>query len=103
VGLYYAITAWIGFGLGALLKSTTWGVVVLVVLLFVLEIVLFVLSFDWIDDVRPWSPSSSGAELTTMYQTADAAFDHVESGLVYGGWGLVLVLAGILATRRRPL
>ncbi|MFI7481239.1 ABC transporter permease subunit [Kocuria sp. M1R5S2] len=103
VGLFYTITTWMGFGLGALLRSTTWGVVVLVVLLFVLEIVLFVLSFDWLDDVRPWSPSSAGSELTTMYQSADAAFDHVQSGLVHAGWGLLLVLAGILATRRRPL
>lgn len=103
VGLYYAVTAWIGFGLGALLKSTTWGVVVLVVLLFVLEIVLFVLSFEWLDDVRPWAPSSSGTELTTLYQSADATFDHVQAGLVYGAWGLVLVLAGILVTKRRAL
>lgn len=103
VGLFHMVTAWIGYGLGALLRSTTWGVVVLVVLLFVLEIVLFVLSFEWLEDVRPWSPASAGGELVTMYQSPDPALDHVESGLVYGAWGLLFVLAGILLTRRRAL
>ena len=103
VGIFYMITAWLGFGLGALLKSTTWGIVVLVVLLLVLEIVLFALSFDWLEDVKPYSPASAGAQLTSVYQPSDAVLDHVESGLVYGAWGLVLVLAGILVTKRRAL
>lgn len=103
VGLFHMVTAWIGYGLGAVLRSTTWGVVVLVVLLFVLEIVLFVLSFEWLDDVRPWSPASAGGQLVAMYQSDDPALNHVESGLVYGAWGLLFVVAGILLTRRRAL
>lgn len=103
VGVFYMITSWLGFGLGALLKSTTWGIVVLVVLLMVLEIVLFALSFEWLDDVKPYSPAAAGAQLTAMYQPSDAVLTHVESGLVYGAWGLVLVTAGVLVTRRRAL
>jgi ABC-2 type transport system permease protein len=103
VGVFYTITSWLGFGLGSLLKSTTWGIVVLVVLLMVLEIVLFALSFEWLDDVKPYSPAAAGAQLTSMYQPSDAALNHVESGLVYGAWGLVLVAAGILVTKRRAL
>ncbi|MFW3386165.1 UNVERIFIED_CONTAM: ABC transporter permease subunit [Kocuria sp. CPCC 205274] len=103
VGVFYMVTAWLGFGLGALLKSTTWGIVVLVVLVMVLEIVLFALSFEWLEDVKPYSPGAAGTQLTTMYQSADPVLTHVESGLVYGAWGLVLVAAGILATRRRAL
>lgn len=103
VGVCYMITAWLGFGLGALLRSTTWGIVVLVVLLLVLEIVLFALSFEWLEDVRPYSPASAGAQLTSVYQPSDAVLDHVQSGLVYGAWGVLFVLAGILVTRRRAL
>ena len=103
VGVFYMITAWLGFGLGALLKSTTWGIVVLVVLLLVLEGVLFALSFEWLEDVKPYSPGSASTQLTTMYQSADPVLTHVESGLVYGAWGLVLVAAGMLVTRRRAL
>ncbi|WP_309124890.1 ABC transporter permease subunit [Kocuria sp.] len=103
VGLFYMITAWLGFGLGALLKSTVAGVVVLVVVLFVLRIVLFALNFEWLDDVKPYAPAEAGLGLTTMYQASDAVLDHVQSGLVYGAWGLLLVLAGVLVTRRRAL
>ena len=103
VGLFHMVTAWLGFGLGALLRSTTWGIVVLVVLLLVLEIVLFALSFEWVEDLRPWSPAAAGGQLTTMYQSSDAVLDQVQSGLVYGGWGLLFVLAGILVTKRRAL
>lgn len=103
VGVFYMITSWLGFGLGALLKSTTWGIVVLVVVLMVLEIVLFALSFEWLEDVKPYSPAAAGTQLTSVYQPSDAVLNHVESGLVYGAWGLVLVAAGILVTRRRAL
>ncbi|MUN62921.1 ABC transporter permease subunit [Kocuria sediminis] len=103
VGLFYMITAWLGFGLGALLKSTTWGIVVLVVLLLVLEIVLFALSFEWLEDAKPYSPAAAGAQLTAVYQPSDAVLNHVESGLVYGAWGLLFVLAGILVTKKRAL
>ncbi|MGX5357350.1 ABC transporter permease subunit [Kocuria sp. KH4] len=103
VGLFYMITAWLGFGLGALLRSTTWGIVVLVVVLLVLEIVLFALSFEWLEDVKPYSPASAGAQLTSVYQPSDAVLNHVESGLVYGAWGLLFVLAGILVTKKRAL
>ncbi|PLC11485.1 hypothetical protein AUQ48_03505 [Kocuria flava] len=103
VGLFYVFTAWLGLGLGALLRSTTWGIVVLVVVLLVLEIVLFALSFEWLEDVKPYSPAAAGTQLTTMYQSPDPVLNHLESGLVYGGWGLLLVIAGIVVTRRRPL
>ncbi|KLU08214.1 MULTISPECIES: ABC transporter permease subunit [unclassified Kocuria] len=103
VGLFYMITAWLGFGLGALLKSTTWGIVVLVVLLLVLEFVLFALSFEWLEDAKPYSPGAASTQLTTVYQPSDAVLNHVESGLVYGAWGLLLVLAGILVTKKRAL
>ncbi|MFI7580776.1 ABC transporter permease subunit [Kocuria kalidii] len=103
VGLFYMITAWMGFGLGALLKSTTWGIVVLVVLLLVLEGVLFALSFEWLEDLKPYSPTSAGAQFTSVYQPSDAVLNHLESGLVYGAWGVLFVLAGILVTRRRAL
>jgi ABC-2 type transport system permease protein len=103
VALFHMVTAWLGFGLGALLKSTTWGIVVLVVLVMVLEIVLFALSFEWLEDLRPYSPGAAGTQLTTMYQSSDAVLNHVESGLVFGAWGLLFLLAGVLATRRRAL
>jgi len=103
VGLFHTVTAWLGFGLGALLRSTTWGIVVLVVLLLVLQVVLFALRFDWVQDLRPWFPGEAGTQLTTMYQSADAELSHVQSGLVYGAWGLALVLAGVLVTKRRGL
>ncbi|GEO95553.1 ABC transporter permease subunit [Kocuria turfanensis] len=103
VGLFYMITAWLGFGLGALLKSTTWGIVVLVVLLLVLEFVLFALSFEWLEDAKPYSPGAASTQLTTVYQPSDAVLNHVESGLVYGAWGLLVVLAGILVTKKRAL
>jgi ABC-2 type transport system permease protein len=77
--------------------------VVLVVLLMVLEIVLFALSFEWLDDVKPYSPAAAGAQLTSLYQPSDAVLNHVESALVYGAWGVLLVVAGVLVTRRRAL
>jgi ABC-2 type transport system permease protein len=103
VGLFYTVTAWLGFGLGALLKSTTWSIVVLVVLVVVLGGILFALSFEWLEDLAPYAPGTAGTQLTTLYQSPDAVLNHVESGLVYGAWGLLFLLAGVLATRRRAL
>lgn len=111
VVVIFVLTAWMGMGLGALLRNNAGAIVVLVVLLFVLPIIFILLPWDWSQDFMQYLPQSLAGILANPVEPADAtqmtsdgnAPDYVEAGLWYAVWCGVPLIAGLFSfTARDP-
>lgn len=100
--LYVLMVSLIALALGALLRNSAGGIVVLAALFFVLPIAVGSLSsiVDWLADVARFLPDAAGTALMMM-PGADNALETWASGLVVAGWCIIpLVFAAVMLQRR---
>lgn len=100
--LYVLMVSLIALALGALLRNSAGGIVVLAALFFVLPLAIGGLSsiVSWLADVARFLPDAAGTALMTM-PGADNALETWASGLVVAGWCIIpLVFAAIVLQRR---
>ncbi len=111
VVVIFVLTAWMGMGLGALVRNNAGAIVILVVLLFVTAIIFSMLPWDWAKDFTQYLPQSLAGILGNPVEPSDAtqtategdAPGYVEAGLWYAVWCGVPLVAGLFSfTSRDP-
>lgn len=102
--LYVVMVAMIGIGLGALLRNSAGGIVVLAGLFFVLPLALQILMMwvDWVKDVVRFLPDQAALALTQA-PGAEGALETWQSGLVVAAWIVIPLAAAALVLQRRDI
>lgn len=102
--LYVVMVSLIGLALGALLRNSAGGIVVLAALFFVLPVAVDGLSgfVSWLADAARFLPDHAGSALMQM-PGAEGALEGWASGLVVGAWVLIPLAAAATALQRRDI
>lgn len=95
-GLFLAVIGILGVAVGALVRSTTGGVAVMVALMFVLPGVGQVLPASWRDPMLKFWPTQAGGQMLNVAHQANALGPWAGLGLLVGFTALV----GLAATVR---
>lgn len=98
----FVLTAWMGVGLGAIIRNNAGAIVILVVLLFILPLLLMPFQWEWVRDFQNYIPSALAANLTNPVEPMKDP-KYVESGVWYAVWSLVPLILGYFSfTQRDP-
>ncbi|EMR00158.1 ABC transporter permease [Paeniglutamicibacter gangotriensis] len=102
--LYVLMVSLIALALGALLRNSAGGIVVLAALFFVLPIAVGSLSsiVSWLADVARFLPDAAGTALMMM-PGADNALETWASGLVVAGWCIIPLAFAAVTLQRRDI
>lgn len=93
--LHYVLAAVLGVGIGFLVRRT----VVAVLVLFVTHTMLEPVVMDAMPDLARWLPGGAMAAVVRDPYFAEA-FDTLPGVLIYFGWGILFLAAGVLLLRR---
>lgn len=96
VAAYFMFMAWMGFGLGALIRNNAGAIVTAVALIFVSFIVFMTLPWDWAKDFNDYLPLIIGRTFITYGLADDAEIGYAKAGLVLAAWGAIPALLGYL-------
>lgn len=99
-GLYLAVLALAGLGLGAALRSAAGAITVLFGLLFVPRIIMQFLPASWQDTVGPYLPMTAGESVYSVHHQAHALAPWTGFG-VFCAYAAAALLAGFILTARR--
>jgi ABC-2 type transport system permease protein len=99
-GLYLAVLALAGLGLGAVLRSAAGAITALFGLLFVPRIVMQFLPVSWQDTVGPYLPMTAGESVYTVQHQAHALAPWTGFG-VFCAYAAAALLAGFILIGRR--
>ncbi|MCC9177022.1 ABC transporter permease subunit [Arthrobacter sp. zg-Y750] len=104
-GTCLALIAVFAMAIGTLLRNTAGGVVTAIGIIFVLPLVVQIVSglADWIPDAARFLPSNAGAQLVSAGPIADGDLTQLQGGLVLAAWAAVLLVASLVATKRRDV
>lgn len=102
--LYVVMVSLIGLALGALLRNSAGGIVVLAALFFVLPITVDGLSgmVEWLADAARFLPDNAGTALMQM-PGAEGALETWAAGLVVGAWIAIPLAAAAMLLQRRDI
>ncbi|WP_299036978.1 ABC transporter permease subunit [uncultured Pseudokineococcus sp.] len=93
------VTALLGLGLGALLRSTAGSITVLVVVVFLAPGLVPLFGVDWLTTASQYVPATAAGSLGVT--TGEPALTTTEAVLTLVGWALVPLLAGLVLLQRR--
>jgi ABC-2 type transport system permease protein len=93
-GLYLVLLGGLGFGLGLIFRRTTFVIVVLVVVLYILPFIALILPSSWGDPIKPYLPSQLGTGMFSTNQAANS-FPPYGSALLLLAYVVGLILFGI--------
>jgi ABC-2 type transport system permease protein len=94
-----ALSAILGLGVGALLRSENWSVTVVLVFLLFVPTVLLTLPFEWAPRIAELLMGETGSALYTVPAAFDA--DVVRDILLTIAWPAAALIAGMAVVRRR--
>ena len=101
-GLFLAVSGLLGFGLGAMLRSTAGAISTATGLLFVLFILANFLPQSWQVHVDKWIPFNAGSQI---WRVVTSPGDHMFSAwtgfAVFAAYAAVAVVAGLILFRTR--
>lgn len=98
-GLYLALTAVLGAGLGMLLRSAAGGICVLVGMLMLMPVLLDLLPGNWKSDITPYLPANAGQSIFTLHTDSTMLSPGTGLWVVLGWVGAVLVAAAYRVMR----
>jgi ABC-2 type transport system permease protein len=93
-GLYLALVALLGTGVGALVRNTAAGISAMVALLFVLPGVVQALPASWSNALTEWWPTLAGSQIYTLHRDAHTL-------AAWSGLGVLVVFTGIVLAGAR--
>ncbi|WP_129358260.1 ABC transporter permease subunit [Rothia uropygioeca] len=100
--LVFVLTAWMGIGIGAIIRNNAGAIVILVVLLFILPLLLMPFQWEWVRDFQSYIPSALTANLTNPLEPMQDP-KYVASGAWYAVWCVVPLILGYFSfTQRDP-
>lgn len=98
-GVYLALVAVFGAGLGMLVRSVAGGISLVVGTLMLLPVLLDILPTNWRTDVSPYLPGNAGSSIYTLH--TDSTVLSPGSGLwVFIGWVAVVLAAAAYRVKR---
>lgn len=98
----FVLTAWMGIGLGAIIRNNAGAIVILVVLLFILPLILMPFQWEWVRDFQSYIPQQLSGNLANPFESQTDP-KYVESGLWYAVWSVVPLILGYFSfTQRDP-
>ncbi|MCT1367729.1 ABC transporter permease subunit [Kocuria sp. HSID16901] len=98
----FVLTAWMGIGLGAIIRNNAGAIVILVVLLFILPLLLMPFQWEWVRDFQGYIPQQLSGILTNPFEPQSDP-KYVEAGLWYALWAVVPLILGYFSfTQRDP-
>jgi ABC-2 type transport system permease protein len=100
-GLYLTVYGLLGFGLGALLRSSAGAIATLLGVLFVPPLLLDLLPGSWKTTVGPYIPMQSGSQIFVAANREAASLAPWTGFGVFCLYAAVAVLAGFAAINRR--
>ena len=102
--LYVVMVSLIGMALGALLRNSAGGIVVLAALFFVLPLAMggFSALADWLAKAMRFLPDQAGAALMQL-QLAPGGLEQWQNGLVVAAWIVIPLLAAAVVLQRRDI
>lgn len=102
--LYVVMVSLIGMALGALLRNSAGGIVVLAALFFVLPLAMggFSALADWLAKAMRFLPDQAGAALMQL-QLAPGGLEQWQNGLVVAAWIVIPLVAAAVVLQRRDI
>ncbi|MDQ4491760.1 ABC transporter permease [Sinomonas sp. ASV486] len=103
---YVAAVALMGLGLGALLRNSAGGIVILVALLFVLPIIFQLIPGDFFKEARKYLPTNAANAMMETGSSAPLNTALLEPGqgtLVLGAYVVVLLAAAFTTLKQRDV
>ena len=101
-GLFLAVSGLLGFGLGAMLRSTAGAISTATGLLFVLFILVNFLPQSWQMHVDKWIPFNAGSQIWRVVTSpGDYMFSAWTGFAVFAAYAAVAVVAGLILFRTR--
>jgi hypothetical protein len=100
-GLYLTALALLGFGLGAVLRSSAGAIATLFGLLFVPPLLLDLLPHSWKDTVGPYIPMQSGDQIYVAAHREAVSLGPWTGFGVFCLYAAITIAAGFAATTRR--
>lgn len=100
-GLYLTVYGLLGFGLGALLRSSTGTIATLLGLLFVPPLLLNLLPGSWKVTIGPYIPMQSGSQIFVAARREAASLAPWTGFGVFCLYAALALLAGIAVINRR--
>lgn len=98
----FVLTAWMGIGLGAIIRNNAGAIVILVVLLFILPLLLMPFQWEWARDFQSYIPQQLSGNLTNPFEPQTDP-KYVASGFWYAVWAVVPLILGYFSfTQRDP-
>lgn len=104
-GVYVAGVSLIGLSLGALIRSSAGGIIVLVALFFLLEIATSLLSLipgDFLKYVGQYIPSVAGGRMLEIGEKA-AFISPLAGGMIFLGWIVLITVPAVIALKTRDV
>jgi hypothetical protein len=102
-GLYLTALGLLGFGLGVLLRSTAGAIATLLGLLFVPPLLLELLPDSWKNDVGPYIPMESGAQIYVAVKSEAVALAPWTGFAVFCAYATLALATGFLLANRRDV
>lgn len=99
-GLYLAVVALLGFGLGAMIRHTAGALSAFFGLLFGGSVIVALLPTGWRNDLLPYMPANAGSQIFTIVRTHGALSPWTGLG-VFSLYALVALTAGFFLMQRR--
>ncbi|GAA1984139.1 ABC transporter permease [Catenulispora subtropica] len=99
-GLFFAVTALLAFGLGAVLRHTAGSITAGVGLMFLLPVLQSFLPGSWRDHIGKWLPLNTGGNIMTTRNTEHMFTAWTGFG-IFALYALVVLIAGFWLTRKR--
>jgi ABC-2 type transport system permease protein len=98
--LYLTLVGLLGFGLGAILRSTAGGISAFAAILFVLPPLMNVLPATWNDAISPYLPSNAGQAIMQTGNPAHTLAPWTGLGLLAVYTGVTIAIAAVQLRRR---
>lgn len=102
-GLYLTAFGLLGFGLGVILRSSAGAIATLLGLLFVPPLLLDLLPDSWRNDVGPYIPMESGAQIYVAVKSEAVALAPWTGFAVFCSYAVAALLAGFLVINHRDV
>lgn len=103
--MYLVLVAAFAFGIGALVKHSAAGIVIVVGVLFALPIVVQIVAsltrIEWLADVYQYLPSVAGQQMMMIGQMGDDVLSPAAGFAVLAAYALAALVAGGIAMARR--